>query len=103
MNLSLYWVLWKYRFRITTRQLAYLCWLWRVQAHPFFGRNWFKEITLDWKFIHQIANNDLEVLLSKYKGVLREELGTLKGSRRTLSWCQMLVHGFIKQGLFLTL
>ena len=44
-----------------------------------FGRNWLKEITLNWKFIHQIANNELEVLLSKYKDVFREELGTLKG------------------------
>ena len=44
-----------------------------------FGRNWLKEITLDWKFIHQIENNELEVLLSKYKDVFREEFGTLKG------------------------
>ena len=44
-----------------------------------FGRNWLKEITLNWKFIHQIAINELEVLLSKYKDVFREEFGTLKG------------------------
>ena len=46
---------------------------------PLFGRNWLKKITLDLQFIHQITNNELEVLLSKYKDVFREELGTLKG------------------------
>ena len=44
-----------------------------------FGRNWLKDNTLDWKFIFEIANNELEVLLSKYKDVFREELGTFKG------------------------
>ena len=48
-----------------------------------FGRNWLKEITLEWKFIHQVANSELKVLLSKYKDLFREEFGTLKGSRCT--------------------
>ena len=47
-------------------------------ASSHFGRNWLIEITLDWKLIHQIANNELKILLSKYKDVFREELGPLK-------------------------
>ena len=51
-----------------------------------FGRNWLKEITLNWKFIHQIANNEFEVLLSKYRNVFREELDTLKGFQAHIEW-----------------
>ena len=43
------------------------------------GRNWMKEIRLDWKFIHHVNSPGLEELLGKYATVFRDELGTMQG------------------------
>ena len=72
-------------------------------APSIFGRSWLKEITLDWKFDHLIANKELEVLLNKYKDVFREELSTLKGFQAHIELVPNASHSFVKQGLLLTL
>ena len=43
------------------------------------GRDWMSQIRLDWGQIHQVHNASLLSILDKYKGVFKEELGTLKG------------------------
>ena len=44
-----------------------------------FGRNWLKEIILDWNEIHHVYSDSLQVFLDKYPSVFQEGLGTLKG------------------------
>ena len=43
-----------------------------------FGRDWLKEIRLDWGSIMKVGNTELEDTLNKYSDVFREELGELK-------------------------
>ena len=43
-----------------------------------FGRNWLKEIILDWNEIHHVYSDCLHVVLDKYPSVFQEGLGTLK-------------------------
>ena len=44
-----------------------------------FGRNWLKEIILDWNEIHHVWCDSLQVVLDKYPSVFQEGLETLKG------------------------
>ena len=44
-----------------------------------FGRNWLKEIILDWNEIHHAYSDSLQVVLDKYPSVFQEGLRTLKG------------------------
>ena len=44
-----------------------------------FGRNWLKEIILDWNKIHHVYSDSLQVVLDKYPSVFQEGLGMLKG------------------------
>ena len=44
-----------------------------------FGRNWLKEIILDWNEIHHVYSDSLPVVLEKYPSVFQEGLGMLKG------------------------
>ena len=46
-----------------------------------FGRNWLKEIILDWNEIHHVYSDSLKLILDKYPSVFQEELGTLNGSQ----------------------
>ena len=43
-----------------------------------FGRDWLKEIRLDWGSIMKVGSTELEDTLNKYSDVFREELGELK-------------------------
>ena len=42
-----------------------------------FGRDWLKEIGLDWGSIMKVGSKELEDTLNKYSDVFREELGEL--------------------------
>ena len=44
-----------------------------------FGRNWLNQIILDWRAIHSVSSNSLQVVLDKYPSVFQEGLGTLRG------------------------
>ena len=44
-----------------------------------FGRNWLKEIILDWNEIHHVCSDSLQVVWDKYPSVFQEGLGMLKG------------------------
>ena len=44
-----------------------------------FGRNWLKEIILDWNEIYHVYSDSLQVVLDKYPSVFQEGLGMLKG------------------------
>ena len=56
-----------------------------------FGRNWMKYIKLDWAQIHVVSMdkptnvNAIDSLLSKYKTVFADKLGTVKGVQATLT------------------
>lgn len=43
------------------------------------GRNWLKELQLNWQQIYWVQNKPLEALLQKYQAVFSEGLGTCKG------------------------
>ena len=46
-----------------------------------FGRDWLKEIRLDWGSIMKVGSTELEDTLNKYSDVFREELGELKDTQ----------------------
>jgi hypothetical protein len=50
---------------------------------PLFGRNWLREIRLNWRCIKQVSTT-LDHLLRKYGDVFQPELGTLKGVQAKL-------------------
>ena len=53
------------------------------QGPSLFGRNWLKEIQIDWGSIHTVTTR-LDTVLAKYQSVFKEELGTLKGIQASL-------------------
>ena len=44
-----------------------------------FGRNWLKEIILNWNERHHVYSDSLHMVLDKYPSVFQEGLGMLKG------------------------
>ena len=53
------------------------------QGPSLFGRNWLKEIQIDWGSIHAVTTR-LDTVLAKHQSVFKEELGTLKGIQASL-------------------
>ena len=48
------------------------------------GRDWLKEIKLEWKEIFRIQNSELEQILRKHKDLFGPGLGTYKGPKAKL-------------------
>jgi len=48
---------------------------------PLMGRNWLREINLNWTLIKVIKNGGLDELLKRYSGLLCGTLGTVKGPK----------------------
>ena len=48
-----------------------------------FGRNWLREIWLDWGSIYKVQGKNLDEVLKKYSDTFKPELGTLKGYEKT--------------------
>ena len=71
------------------------------------GRDWLKEIHLNWRSIHHVASSGLEELLNKYQSVFREELGTLYGFQAHIEvepgaqpqFCKMRTAPYALQGM----
>lgn len=49
------------------------------------GRNWLKEIRLDWQAIHMVGDAPLEEVLNRHQTIFQEGLGTLKGFQAKIS------------------
>ena len=47
------------------------------------GRNWLKDIKLNWRTIKKLSNN-LDSMLEEHKDVFKDELGTMKGVKAKL-------------------
>ena len=47
------------------------------------GRNWLKDIKLNWRTIKKLSNN-LDSMLEEHKDVFKDELGTIKGVKAKL-------------------
>ena len=46
---------------------------------PLLGRNWFSQIRLNWREIHQVQPASVGSLLARYSSVFKKGLGTLQG------------------------
>ena len=53
------------------------------QGPSLFGRNWLRDIKLNWGSIKKISN-DLDNMLSKHQAVFKDELGTMQGVKAKL-------------------
>ena len=52
-----------------------------------FGRNWLKEMILDWNEIHHVYSDSLQVILDMYSAVFQEGLRSLKGFQAKIHTC----------------
>lgn len=48
------------------------------------GRNWLKDIKLDWHLIFNVSDSNVDHLLSKYESVFSNTAGTIKGFKADL-------------------
>ena len=65
----------KYNTQVVTLPLLVI----EGEGPSLLGRNWLKHIKLDWKNIHIMKGDDLQLMLERHRGAFRDGLGKLQG------------------------
>ena len=65
----------KYNTQVVTLPLLVI----EGEGPSLLGRNWLKHIKLDWKSIHIMKGDDLQLMLERHRGAFRDGLGKLQG------------------------
>ena len=66
------------------------------------GRNWLKEIRLDWQSIHMVMGGSLKKVLDDHKALFKEGLGTLIGFEANYVLTTMQHQNTVGPGQYLT-
>ena len=64
----------KYNTQVVTLPLLVI----EGEGPSLLGRNWLKHIKLDWKSIHIMKGDDLQLMLERHRGAFRDGLGKLQ-------------------------